>query len=79
MVLDDFTTAAIGAGYSKSEMLLREVYLFEYIDTIFESSERLNHMKCIVILRPTKDNVELLCKELSRPHYRTYHLCRLTS
>lgn len=55
-------------------MLLREIYLFEYIDTIFESAERINHMKCIVILRPTKENIELLCNELNRPHYRTYHL-----
>lgn len=45
MILDDFTTAVIGAGYSRSEILLREVYLFEYIDTIFESSERLNHLE----------------------------------
>lgn len=82
MVLDDFTTGVISSGYSRSEMLLREVYLFERIDTIFETSERLNHMKCIVILRPTKDNIELLTRELNRPHYRTYHLyftCRIGS
>lgn len=82
MVLDDFTTGVISSGYSRSEMLLREVYLFERIDTIFETSERLNHMKCIVILRPTKENVELLTHELNRPHYRTYHLyftCRVGS
>lgn len=80
MILDEFTTGVISAGYAKSDMLLREVYLFEYIDTIFESTERLNHMKCIAILRPTKDNIELLCRELRRPHYRTYHLyftCRI--
>lgn len=82
MVLDEFTTGVISAGYSKSDMLLREVYLFEYVDTIFESTERLNHMKCIVILRPTKENIEQLCRELNRPHYRTYHLyftCRVGS
>lgn len=74
MVLDEFTTGVVGAAYSKSEILLREVYLFEYIDTIFESSERMNHVKCIVILRPTRENVELLCRELGRPHYRTYNV-----
>lgn len=82
MILDDFTTGVVSAGYSKSEMLLREVYLFEYIDTIFESVERLNHMKCIVVLRPTKENIERLCRELNRPHYRTYHLyftCKIGS
>lgn len=80
MILDDFTTGVISAGYTTSDMLLREVYLFEYIDTIFESPERLNHMKCIVILRPTRENIERLCSELKRPHYRTYHIyftCRL--
>jgi vacuolar protein sorting-associated protein 45 len=74
MILDDFTTGVISSGYTKSEMLLREVYLFEYIDTIFESTERLNHVKCIVILRPTKENIERLCCELGRPHYRTYNI-----
>lgn len=74
MILDDFTSGVIGAGYTKSEMLLREVYLFEYIDTIFESSERLNHMKCIVVLRPSRENIQRLCAELKRPHYRTYHI-----
>lgn len=74
MILDDFTTSVISAGYAKSEMLLREVYLFEYIDTIFESAERLNQVKCIVILRPTSENIDLLCRELGRPHYKTYHI-----
>uniref|UniRef100_A0A6G1S9L0 Vacuolar protein sorting-associated protein 45 n=1 Tax=Aceria tosichella TaxID=561515 RepID=A0A6G1S9L0_9ACAR len=74
MILDDFTTGVISSGYTKSEMLLREVYLFEYIDTIFESTERLNHVKCIVILRPTRENIERLCFELGRPHYRTYNI-----
>lgn len=76
MLLDDFTMSVIGAGYSRSDMLLREVYLFERIDTIFESSERLNHVKCIAVLRPTKANIDLLCREFSNPHYKSYHLCK---
>jgi len=74
MILDEFTTGVVGSSYTRSEMLLREVYLFEYINTIFESTERLSQMKCIVILRSSKDNVENLCRELKRPHYRTYHI-----
>lgn len=74
MVLDEFTTSVIGSAYGRSEMLLREVYLFEYIDSMFESTERLNNLKCILILRPTKENVQLLCEELNHPHYRTYYL-----
>lgn len=63
-------------GYSRSEMLLREVYIFERIETLFETDEKLSLMKCIVILRPTKDNIQLLCEELNRPHYRSYYLCK---
>lgn len=74
LLLDDFTTGVISASYSRSDMLLREFYMFESINTIFESSERLNHMKCIVIIRPTKDNVQRICKELNRPHYKTYYI-----
>lgn len=74
MVLDDFTTGVVGAAFNRSEMFLREIYLFEYIDSIFESSERLNTLKCIVLLRPTKSNIDLLCRELTHPHYRTYYI-----
>lgn len=72
IIMDDFTTSIISAIYARSELLLREVYLFEQIDNIFR--ERLNDVRCIVILRPTSENVDLLCRELDNPHYRSYYL-----
>lgn len=33
-------------------------------------------MKCIVFIRPTKENVEYLCNELKYPKYGTYYICK---
>lgn len=60
--------------YSQSEILQREVYLFERIDMISES-ETMKYLKCIVFLRPTKENITLLSRELRNPRYGVYYIC----
>lgn len=63
--------------YSQSEILQREVYLFERIDNCTDNDETgLPHLKCIVLLRPTTDNIRLLCNELRNPKYGSYYLCK---
>lgn len=39
----------------------------------------LRHCKCLLLLRPTASNVDLVCKELGDPRYGEYHLCTTTS
>lgn len=53
---------------SQSDMLRKEVYLFERIDS-GRSNERLKYLKCIVFIRPTKDNILRLSNELKSPKY----------
>lgn len=53
---------------------MKEVYLFEKIDAPVRS-EALKHLKCIVFIRPTKENVALLCNELRNPKYGIYYIC----
>lgn len=53
---------------------MKEVYLFERIDTP-NRNEGVKHLKCIVFIRPTKENIELLCNELKSPKYGVYYIC----
>ncbi|NXI44583.1 VPS45 protein, partial [Galbula dea] len=58
--------------YTQSEILQKEVYLFERLDSA--NREAMKHLKAICFLRPTKENVELLIQELRRPKYSIYFL-----
>lgn len=62
-------------AFSQSDMLQREVYLFERIDS-GRSNERMKYLKCIVFIRPTKQNVQLLAQELRSPKYGSYFVCK---
>ncbi|NWR39930.1 VPS45 protein, partial [Tachuris rubrigastra] len=58
--------------YTQSEILQREVYLFERLDS--PNREPMKHLKAISPPRPTKENVELLVQELRRPKYSVYFI-----
>lgn len=60
-------------AFSQSEMLQKEVFLFERIDS-GRSNERLKYLKCIVFIRPTRDNVLRLQTELKSPKYGAYYI-----
>lgn len=70
-----FQTSIISMAFSQSDMLQREVYLFERIDS-GRSNERMKYLKCIVFIRPTKQNIQLLAQELRSPKYGSYFLCK---
>lgn len=69
-------TSIISMAHSQTEMLQKEVYLFERIDS-GRSNERLKYLKCIVFIRPTKDNILRLSNELKSPKYGSYFICKL--
>ncbi|NXL39492.1 VPS45 protein, partial [Glaucidium brasilianum] len=58
--------------YTQSEILQKEVYLFERLDSA--NREAMKHLKAICFLRPTKENVEFLIQELRRPKYSIYFI-----
>lgn len=62
-------------AFSQSDMLQEEVYLFERLD-LPRSDERMKHLKCIVFLRPNKNNIAAICHELRNPRYGSYFICR---
>lgn len=59
--------------YAQSEILQKEVYLFEKIG--MPGREMMKHLKCVVFVRPTEDNIARLREELRRPKYGQYFIC----
>ncbi|XP_064621075.1 vacuolar protein sorting-associated protein 45-like [Lineus longissimus] len=72
LLMDKDTTSIVSMVYAQSEILQKEVYLFERIDA--GGRETMKHLKCIAYVRPTKENVELLASELRSPKYGLYYI-----
>ena len=61
--------------FAQSEMLQKEVYLFERIDSR-HAGDTMKFLKCLVFVRPTSENVDLLRQELKYPRFGQYHICK---
>uniref|UniRef100_A0AAR2KS90 Vacuolar protein sorting-associated protein 45 n=1 Tax=Pygocentrus nattereri TaxID=42514 RepID=A0AAR2KS90_PYGNA len=72
LLMDKETTSIVSMVYTQSEILQKEVYLFERIDS--QNRDNMKHLKAICFLRPTKENVENLIQELRRPKYSVYFI-----
>ncbi|XP_044095084.1 vacuolar protein sorting-associated protein 45 isoform X3 [Lutra lutra] len=72
LLMDKETTGIVSMVYTQSEILQKEVYLFERIDS--QNREVMKHLKAICFLRPTKENVGYLIQELRRPKYSIYFI-----
>nr|KAF6414757.1 vacuolar protein sorting 45-like protein [Molossus molossus] len=72
LLMDKETTSIVSMVYTQSEILQKEVYLFERIDS--PNREIMKHLKAICFLRPTKENVDYLIQELRRPKYNIYFI-----
>ena len=60
--------------YAQSEILQKEVFLFERIDLAGQKS--LKHLSAICFLRPTEENIQALVRELHEPKYGSYYICK---
>uniref|UniRef100_A0A8C4ZU69 Vacuolar protein sorting-associated protein 45 n=1 Tax=Gadus morhua TaxID=8049 RepID=A0A8C4ZU69_GADMO len=72
LLMDKDTTSIVSMVYTQSEILQKEVYLLERIDS--QNRDNMKHLKAICYLRPTKENVESLIQELRRPKYSVYFI-----
>lgn len=70
-----FQTSIVSMAFSQSEILQKEVFLFERID-VASQQDQMKHLKCIVFLRPTGENIAYLAHELQEPKYGVYYLCK---
>lgn len=69
--------SAVSVAYSQSELLQKEVFLVELVDSINKSKESMSHLKAIYFLRPTSENIQHLRRQLGNPRFAEYHLCKL--
>ncbi|EDO39542.1 predicted protein [Nematostella vectensis] len=72
LLMDKETTGIVSMVYSQTEVLQKEVYLFERVDT--PGRETMKHLKAICFLRPTPENIDHLCSELKSPKYGVYYI-----
>ena len=73
LLLDADTTPIISLASTTSYLLSNEVYLTDRINNA--SRERMPHLKCLCLLRPSDDSIAALERELERPRYGAYYLC----
>ncbi|XP_072166746.1 vacuolar protein sorting-associated protein 45-like [Diadema setosum] len=72
LLMDRETISFVTMVYAQSEILQKEVYLFERLDS--SNREVMKHLRCICFVRPKKENIDLLCKELRNPKYAVYFI-----
>ncbi|BFZ57335.1 vacuolar protein sorting-associated protein 45 [Savitreella phatthalungensis] len=71
LLVDDDTKVVLSLIYTQSQLLEKHVYLTERLE---KPRERLAHLQCIAIVRPTAANIKLLEAELRNPRYAAYRL-----
>ncbi|RDX90432.1 Vacuolar protein sorting-associated protein 45-like protein [Mucuna pruriens] len=74
LILDSQTVGIVSVVYSQSELLQKEVFLVELVDSISKSNESMSHLKAIYFLRPTSENIQFLRRQLANPRFGEYHL-----
>ncbi|XP_022768016.1 vacuolar protein sorting-associated protein 45 homolog isoform X2 [Durio zibethinus] len=74
LILDSQTVSIVSVVYSQSELLQKEVFLVELIDSISKSKESMSHLKAVYFLRPTSENIQHMRRQLSNPRFGEYHL-----
>ncbi|TMW95270.1 hypothetical protein EJD97_009155 [Solanum chilense] len=74
LILDSSTVSSVSVVYSQSELLKKEVFLVELVDSIAMSKESMSHLKAVYFLRPTSENIQHMRRQLAKPRFGEYHL-----
>lgn len=72
LLLDPDTTSSISVVSTQSYLLENEVYLVDRLAN--RGREKMRHLKALIFVRPTSDNVQFLVEELREPKYGDYNL-----
>lgn len=78
LALDTETTKMLGMVYSLSNVVSKQVFLVENISATAavatQNAGKMNHLKCVVFVRPTKESLQYLEAALRSPKYKEYHI-----
>jgi vacuolar protein sorting-associated protein 45 len=72
LLLDTATTQIVSMVYSQSQIMEKEVYLVELLNS--GKTDRMPHLKAAVFIQPTPESVTALCRELTDPRFSEYHV-----
>lgn len=73
LLMDAETTTSVSLSCPQSRIMKREVFLFENLHSR-AAAKNLGYLKCVVLARPTSENVRLLAREVASPRYGSYHI-----
>lgn len=76
LIMDQDTMGIVSMVFTQSEVLQKEVYLFEKIEKLSEKPEKsaVKQVKALFFIRPTPANIQALVKELRKPRFGKYYL-----
>jgi vacuolar protein sorting-associated protein 45 len=71
LLLDSTTTQIFSMVYTQTQLLEKEIYLVEQMG---KNHEMMQHLKAVVFVRPSEQNLALLKKEIGSPKFSEYHI-----
>ena len=83
LLLDDDIKTYVSLVFTQSQLLEKGVFLTsplfpkptsENAKTTQQRTEKMTHLKCIILCRPTKANVQQIISAINEPLYGEYHL-----
>ncbi|KAF4975624.1 hypothetical protein FZEAL_7615 [Fusarium zealandicum] len=72
LLLDRETVSIVSTAVTQSSLLNHEVYLIDRLDN--SAREKMRHLRCLCLVRPSSESIQMLIDELRDPKYGEYHL-----
>ncbi|KAF5026406.1 hypothetical protein F66182_1534 [Fusarium sp. NRRL 66182] len=72
LLLDRETVPIVSTAVTQSSLLTHGVYLTDRLDNA--AREKMRHLRCLCLVRPSPESVQHLIDELRDPKYGEYHL-----
>lgn len=72
LLLDRDTVPIVSTAITQSSLLNHEVYLIDRLDNA--AREKMRHLRCLCLVRPSPETIQLLIDELRDPKYGEYQL-----
>jgi vacuolar protein sorting-associated protein 45 len=72
LLLDKDTVPIVSTAITQSALLGHEVYLMDRLDN--SNREKMRHLRCLCMVRPSPDSIQHLIDELRDPKYGEYQL-----
>ncbi|QUC22090.1 uncharacterized protein UV8b_06331 [Ustilaginoidea virens] len=72
LLLDNETVSIVSTAVTQSFLLNHEVYLIDRLDNA--NREKMRHLRCICLIRPSPQTIQFLIDELREPKYGEYYV-----